>query len=437
MLLARSRPRVPRSWRRRTLFPHGFSATEPLVPPSTDGSTPITDALPRSILLDPTAYKPKLNFRDKPPSKDPTVQLSPLEKNLIVNPFGTVPALTMLTVLAKILASKHRTDRTSQSALPRGALQGNITLIVDLLIRFGVFTNTETKNGWLLPDDSRGRGGNTSGYRILRKTAVHELGGRQKNKKWGVVAPILMPEKAKKNLVWRDGMGEHVLSLYREEAWKRLDGLSRKFLYEVELDEKLKTANVGRPMPRRFKKEGSTQSKDLQHHQQAQSNESLSEEQTNLQPQSRTTTPESVIGNENESIAATSHEETDEPLHISAVFYLGPDALRNAPWEIRPISVDNQLTSATIFNLRRLFPTIADKYMNRLTDSTIAVAVQSSEISCTTLYHMLRLAFYLEGDITVNMTGEEKDKYEMEVGFGKFRLQGDQDDNAPREIEAA
>ena len=263
---------------------------------------------------------------------------------------------------------------------------------------------------------------------------MHELGGRQKNKKWGVVAPILMHEKAKKNLVWRDGMGEHILSLYREEAWKRLDGLSRKFLYEVELDEKLKTAKVGRPIPRRFKKEGSTQSKELQHDQQAQSNESLSEEQTNLQPQSRTTTPESVIRDKNESTAATSHEETVEPLHISAVLYLGPDALRNAPWEIRPISVDNQLTSATIFNLRRLFPTIAEKYMNRLTNSTIAVAVQSSEISCTTLYHMLRLAFYLEGDITVNMTGEEKDKYEMDVAFGKFRLQGDQDDNARREI---
>ena len=261
---------------------------------------------------------------------------------------------------------------------------------------------------------------------------MHELGGRQKNKKWGVVAPILMHEKTKKNLVWRDGMGEHVLSLYREEAWKRLDGLSRKFLYEVELDEKLKTAKVGRPIPKRFKKEGLTQSKDLQH--EAQSNKSLSEEHMNLQPQSRTTTPESVIGNENESTAATSHEETDGPLHISAVLYLGPDALRNAPWEIRPVSVENQLTSATIFNLRRLFPTIAEKYMDRLTDSTIAVAVQSSEISCTTLYHMLRLAFYLEGDITVNMTGEEKDKYEMEVGFGKFRPEGDQGDNAPREL---
>jgi hypothetical protein len=241
-----------------------------------------------------------------------------------------------------------------------------------------------------------------------------------------------MHEKAKKNLVWRDGMGEHTLSLYREEAWKRLDGLSRKFLYQVELDENLKTAKVGRPIPRRSKKEGSTQSKDLQH--EVQSNESLSEEHTNLQPESRTTAPESVIGNENEPTATTSHEETAEPLHISAVLYLGPDALRNAPWEIRPISVDNQLTSATIFNLRRLFPTIAEKYMNRLTDSTIAVAVQSSEISCTTLHHMLRLAFYLEGDITVNMTGEEKDKYEMEVGFGKFHLQGDQDDNAGHEM---
>lgn len=263
---------------------------------------------------------------------------------------------------------------------------------------------------------------------------MHELGGRQKNKKWGVVALMLMHEKAKKNLVWRDGMGEHILSLYREEAWKRLDGLSRKFLYEVELDEKLKTAKVGGPIPRRFKKESSTERKGSRDGQKPQSNESLSEEQTNLQPQSRTTTPESVVGKENESTAATSHEEIDEPLHISAVLYLGPNALRNAPWEIRSISVDNQLTSATIFNLRRLFPTIAETYMNRLTDSTIAVAVQSSEISCTALYHMLRLAFYLEGDITVNMMGEEKDKYEMEVGFGTFRLQGDQDDTVRREI---
>jgi len=254
---------------------------------------------------------------------------------------------------------------------------------------------------------------------------VHELGGRQKKKKWGVVAPMSMHEKAKKNIVWRDGMGEHILSLYREEAWKRLDGLSRKFLYEVELDDKLKTARVGRPIPRRFKKEGSTQGKGSQDGQQHQSNESLSQTQT------RST---SITGKENQSATATSHEETGEPLHISAVLYLGPDALRNAPWEIKPITVENQLTSATIFNLRRLFPTIAEQYMNRLVNATTAVAVQSSEISCTTLYHMLRLAFYLEGDITVNMTGEEKDKYEMEVGFGKFRSQGDQDENARREI---
>jgi len=224
-----------------------------------------------------------------------------------------------------------------------------------------------------------------------------------------VVAPMLMHEKAKKSLVWRDGMGEHILSIYREEAWKRLDGLSRKFLYEVELDDKLKIAKVGVPIPKRIKKEGLAQNNDMKDGEKPQSNES----------QSWTT---SAIGKENESAAAMSHEVTDEPLHISAVLYLGPDTFRNAPWEIKPITVENQLTSATIFNLRRLFPTIAKKYMNRLVDSTTAVAVQSSEISCTTLYHMLRLAIYLEGDITVNMTGEEKDKYEMEVGFGKFRL---------------
>jgi hypothetical protein len=70
------------------MFPQGFSATEPLVPPSADGSTPITDALARSILLDPTSYKHTFNRRGKPPSKDLTVLLSPLEKQILVNPFG-------------------------------------------------------------------------------------------------------------------------------------------------------------------------------------------------------------------------------------------------------------------------------------------------------------------------------------------------------------
>lgn len=225
-----------------------------------------------------------------------------------------------------------------------------------------------------------------------------------------------MNERAKKNLVWRDGMGEHILGLYREEAWKRLDGLTRKFMYEVELDDKLKTARVGQRIPKKSTKQNSSQRKELRG---PESNESKIEETT------QSSTAE---------LDCKPLEETEEPAHISAVLYLGSDALRNAAWEINPIAIANQSTSATIFNMRRLFPTIAEKFMNRLIESTTAIAVQSSEISCTTLYHMLRLAFYLEGDITVNMTTEEKDKYEMQVGFGKFRRQGDQDERTTREI---
>src|SRR5271167_2380082 len=87
----RAYSRESRKSRRDTHFPHGFSATEPLVPPSTDGSTPLTDALPRSALLDPTTYQSKLNFRHPPPSKDPGTQLTELEKRILENPLGILP----------------------------------------------------------------------------------------------------------------------------------------------------------------------------------------------------------------------------------------------------------------------------------------------------------------------------------------------------------
>ena len=112
--------RSPHRSKRETNFPHGFSATEPLVPPSADGSTPITDALPRSILLDPTSYKSKQNFRQPPPNKDPTTPLSELERRIIENPFGTYSGCSSLTSKAKILASKIRLDKVSFNSLPNG-----------------------------------------------------------------------------------------------------------------------------------------------------------------------------------------------------------------------------------------------------------------------------------------------------------------------------
>jgi hypothetical protein len=78
--------------KRETTFPHGFSATEPLVPPSADGSTPLTDALPRSLLLDPTTYA---RAKNKEPRQPPLITIDPkdrmaseLEERLLHNPFG-------------------------------------------------------------------------------------------------------------------------------------------------------------------------------------------------------------------------------------------------------------------------------------------------------------------------------------------------------------
>jgi hypothetical protein len=66
-------------------FPHEFSTTEPLVPPSKDGSTPMTDSLPRSPLLDPTTYGSWKIYRKKLP---PLERLTPFEKQIQLNPFG-------------------------------------------------------------------------------------------------------------------------------------------------------------------------------------------------------------------------------------------------------------------------------------------------------------------------------------------------------------
>ena len=107
--------RVPK----RTRFPHGLSATEPLVAPSVDGSTPLTDSLPRSVLLDPTTYEPKENYRGKPPGKKGADPITLAEKRLMENPFGMFSFFNAY-FLAKILASPIRQDSMAQRTLPRG-----------------------------------------------------------------------------------------------------------------------------------------------------------------------------------------------------------------------------------------------------------------------------------------------------------------------------
>jgi hypothetical protein len=92
----RTYSRRSRPHQKKPSFPHGFSTTEHLVPPSADGSTPITDALPRSVLLDPTAYESKIKHRQAPPKKDTAASLSVLEKLVEENPFGISMACFVL-----------------------------------------------------------------------------------------------------------------------------------------------------------------------------------------------------------------------------------------------------------------------------------------------------------------------------------------------------
>src|SRR5436305_14470770 len=93
--------------KRKTHFPHGFSANEPLVPRSTDGSTPITDALPRSPLLDPSTYESKSKYRKPQPNKDPDSPLSDFEKQVVMNPFGNCPSYKYLSFQPKFSPQNH------------------------------------------------------------------------------------------------------------------------------------------------------------------------------------------------------------------------------------------------------------------------------------------------------------------------------------------
>ena len=98
--IARTTYRAPRRVSaRKSLFPHGFSATEHLVPPSEDNSTPVTDSLPRSPLLDPTTYKRKqIKHRAAPPDKS-LEPLTAFEQSILENPFGISLLILLLLLL--------------------------------------------------------------------------------------------------------------------------------------------------------------------------------------------------------------------------------------------------------------------------------------------------------------------------------------------------
>jgi hypothetical protein len=428
---------------RKTHFPHGFSATEPLVPPSNDSSTPLTDALPRSILLDPSTYESKKNFRQKPPKKAQDINLTQFEKEIELNPFGMV---IEILIVARILGSPIREDRIANRVLPKGLLFHQ--LMIGMLIKFGLFADPETDGNWLLPMDlspstpivpnTRVRGT----YRQNKKIAIDELGGRVQKKRWANLVNTWISDKdSRRDVVWRDGMSQYILMVLRSEAWKRLDALRREYLFHATVDESLQFAVVGENVgEREIEKEqdlkgepGVVEGDALEETVQdtagtttvvSESLQTLEPTNSEGEPALEWDTTGTVLRNTVDQQKHRRRTRTEEYLkrrmekhktlwnsqqpHISAILHLGPPEVDNS-WEYKLIAIQNQSAPAILFNLRRIFPERADYYVSRLVKSSNAVAVQSSSMPSITLYQMLRLSLYLDGDEKANQISDAVD----------------------------
>jgi len=287
-----------------------------------------------------------------------------------------------------------------------------------MLLKFSIFRQPESEELWLLPADIPSNSAKVPGaYRQNRKIAIDELGERTRHKKWQMMVPYNATEKISKNLVWRDGMGEHILWLLRGEAQRRLFSLRRKYIFHANVDEKLATATVGQNIGPKVK----TERVDDVAITDASENEMSAEGTTRnshvaLEDAQKTKQIRNTDTDKSRDLNSVpiQHESDEHPpsesLLISAILYLGPPEIRSS-WEFKSIAVENQSTQVILFNLRRLFPSGAEKILSNRTELGNAIAVQSSEMSAAILRHMLRLAFYIEGDETASMTLEELEEY--------------------------
>ena len=273
------------------------------------------------------------------------------------------------------MASPVREDNASFRSLPR-----------DFLLKFSIFRHSESGNYWILPSNippfpkNLPNIANRGVYRLNNKLAIDELGFRTRNKKWQFLVAPGTSDRVRKNLVWRDGMSDYILEVLRHEAWKRLDGLPRKFLLQASLDEGLSVATLGRRLQKRNEHEkGDT---------------------------FRVTHPlPSAEGGWTLPAGEQRILKEDSQPHISAILHLpGPEA--RYTWEFRSIKILNQSTLAVIFNVRRLFPLFAEKYFAHRLETGNTIAVESCVMSAVILRHMLRLSFYIEGDDKVDVSLE-------------------------------
>lgn len=202
-------------------------------------------------------------------------------------------------------------------------------------------------------------------------------------------------------------MSEHILWLLRGEAKKRLFSLRRQYMFHANVDASLTAATVGKNIGPRDQNNPVDNITDID----------ASEDEVMPKGTTRNThvtqqdfrdarLPQNTDADTFRELSSRYEQPPSELLRISAILYLGPPEMCNG-WEFKSIDVENQSTQAILFNLRRLFPSGAERILSNRTKLGNAIAVQSSEMSAAILRHMLRLAFYIEGAETASLTQEE------------------------------
>ena len=266
-----------------------------------------------------------------------------------------------------------------------------------MLIKFAIFDLDGRK--WILPANIDPVPQPTAlrvfrgGYRIATKLAIEELGTRRKNPQWQKVAPNTIDRSKRKTMVWRDGMSEYILDLFREAAWQGLNGMPRSLIFHASVDEQFELVEVGRNVGKRviLKKVGNDTSEE---HSQTSPSEEGYAEQTGHEQSSR----------DGDISTDSSLPETDfKQPPITAVFFKGPPSFIDE-WEFKLIKIENQSTYATLFNIRRLLPVNTEQFFSRF-DTSDTIAIASSKLYIPKIMaNMLRLSLYMKGDVNANVT---------------------------------
>ena len=292
---------------------------------------------------------------------------------------------------------------------------------LDLLIKFSIFRNPEDDADWLLPSDLSSR--NVAGtYRVLSRQGILELGDGTRIQRNYLA---LLPDGfEKKGIVWRQGMAEHILMTLRKNALDRLYTLPGKYVFQVNMNDDLTVAEIGKGVPPlkdfrgpsgrrrfanqfpkwKFKRESMTLfDEDVS---------TTADETAPLRqkPQGSDQDSEASPSDDELSVLRETAAETIPPMmtgpatpsFISAILYLGPRHLRH-DWEFKLVTVLNQSLPVLLINMQRLFVDEAEVHFFKRQLYCDAIAIAASQTCRNALWHVLRLSFYIQGDKEVNI----------------------------------